>query len=416
MANWKRIAAAFTAAAMMGSLAACGSNTAYAFTIDGEQVKAGIYIYYSYVAYNDAITTLTEQNAELDTTDDDLVKDQIIDDVDTLTWIQNKAQDYCEEHIAVNRDFDAVGLTLTEEEISEIDATMESFWGTNEEAFEENGISEASIREVMEYTYKASDLFLYYYDIDGEEGVTEEEVHEHYVENNARVQYVRFDLVDGTGAELDDDGKAEIEEMVNDYLAAVEKLKDEDKIGEKMDEIQEEYNAYVTSVSEEAVAATATSATDAEGNEIAATTTTTTTAAEDASETTTTTTTVPYANEAIVVKATTDEDTSEEDITYSPSKTIHDFVYDEAEINKPEVVFDEENNAYYLIVRYDIEERMNEDDIWTEDQRTSTVSSMFSDSFQEKLDEWCGAMNVQVNEAAVKRYDPFEIDFDSESA
>ena len=412
MANWKRIAAAVTAAAMMGSLTACGSNTAYAFTIDGEQVKAGIYIYYSYVAYNDAITTLTEQNAELDTTDKDLVKDQIIDDVDTLTWIQNKAQDYCEEHIAVNKDFDAVGLTLTEEEISEIDATMESFWGTNEEVFEENGISEASIREVMEYTYKASDLFLYYYDIDGEEGVTEEEVHDHYVENNARVQYVRFDLVDGTGAELDADGQAEIEEMVNDYLAAVEKLKDEDEIGEKMDEIQEEYNAYVTSVSEEAVAATAT---DAEGN-VTTTTTTTTTLAEGETTTTTTTTTVPYANESSVVKATTEEDTSEEDITYSPSKTIHDFVYDEAEINKPEVVYDEENKAYYLIVRYDIEERMNEEDIWTEDQKTSVVSSMFSDSFQEKLDEWCAAMDVQVNEAAIKRYDPFEIDFTGEDA
>lgn len=411
MANFKRIAAAAAAAAMMGSLAACGSNTAYAFTIDGEQVKAGLYIYYSYVAYNEAITTLTEQNAEIDTTDDDVVKDQIIDGVDTLTWIQNKAQTYCEEHVAVNKEYEAEGLVLTSEEISEIDASMESFWETNSEAFEENGISEASIREVIEYTYKASNLFLHYYEIDGKEGITEEEVHDYYVENNARVQYVRFNLVDGTGAELDDAGKKEIEEMVDDYLSAVKKLKDEDKIGEKMDEIQEEYNAYVTSISEEAVAATATSATDEAGNEIATTTTTTTTAAD---ETTTTTTTVPYANESIVVRATTDEETAEEDITYSPSKAVHDHVYNDAEINKPEVVFDEEANAYYLIVRYDIEERMNEEDIWTEDMKTNVVSEMFSDAFQEKLTGWCDAMDVQVNESAIKRYDPFEIDLSSE--
>ena len=411
MANFKRIAAAAAAAAMMGSLAACGSNTAYAFTIDGEQVKAGLYIYYSYVAYNEAITTLTEQNAEIDTTDDDVVKDQIIDGVDTLTWIQNKAQTYCEEHVAVNKEYEAEGLVLTSEEISEIDASMESFWETNSEAFEENGISEASIREVIEYTYKASNLFLHYYEIDGKEGITEEEVHDYYVENNARVQYVRFNLVDGTGAELDDAGKKEIEEMVDDYLSAVKKLKDEDKIGEKMDEIQEEYNAYVTSISEEAVAATATSATDEAGNEIATTTTTTTTAAD---ETTTTTTTVPYANESIVVRATTDEETAEEDITYSPSKAVHDHVYNDAEINKPEVVFDEEANAYYLIVRYDIEERMNEEDIWTEDMKTNVVSEMFSDAFQEKLTGWCDAMDVQVNESAIKRYDPFEIDLSGE--
>ncbi|MBQ8688289.1 MAG: hypothetical protein IJ512_07065 [Ruminococcus sp.] len=411
MANFKRLTAAAAAVAMMGSLAACGSNTAYAFTIDGEQVKAGLYIYYSYVAYNEAITTLTEQNAELDTTDDEVVKEQVIDGMDTLTWIQDKAQTYCEEHVAVNKEYEAEGLELTSEEISEIDASLESFWETNSESFEENGISEASIREVIEYTYKASNLFLHYYEIDGKEGITEEEVHDYYVDNNARVQYVRFDLVDGTGAELDDAGKKEIEEMVDDYLSAVEKLKDEDKIIEKMDEIQEEYNAYVTSISEEAVAATATSATDEEGNEIATTTTTTTTAAD---ETTTTTTTVPYANESIVVRATTDEETAEEDITYSPSKTVHDHVYDEAEINKPAVVFDEDSNAYYLIVRYDIEERMNEEDIWTEDMKESVVSEMFSDAFQEKLTGWCDAMTVDVNASAIKRYDPFEIDLYSE--
>ncbi len=411
MANWKRITAAATAAMMVGALAACGSSTAYALTIDGEQVKAGVYIYYSYVSYNDAIAILTEQNAELDTTDDELVKEQIIDGVDTLTWIRNKAQDYCEEHVAVNRDFEACGLELTEEEIGELDAYMESFWETNSEVFIENGVSESSVRAVLEYTYKATDLFLHYYNIDGVEGVTEEEVHEYYVENNARVQYVRFDLKDGTGAALDDDGKAAMEEMVNDYLTAVEKFKgNEKRIRTKMDEIQEEYNAYVTSISEEAVLATAT---DAEGN----VTTTTTTATTAEGETTTTTTTVPYMNEKIIVRATTDEKTKEEDITYSPSKTIHDFIYaEETELNKPELVFDEENNAYYLIVRYDIEERMTEDDIWTEDRKTSAVSGKYSDLFQDKLDAWCDAMTIEKNEAAIKRYNPFDYTFDDESA
>lgn len=411
MANFKKIAAGAAALAMMGSLAACGSNTAHALTIDGEQVNAGLYIYYSYVAYNDAVSTLTEQNEELDTTDKDVVKDQVIDGKDALTWIQDKAITYCGEHVAVNKDFEAAGLSLTEEEIDEVNASVESFWETNAEMFEENGISQDSVRQIMEYTYKASNLFLYYYDIDGKEGVTEEEVHEYYTDNNARVQYVRFDLVDGTGAELDEDGKADIEEMVEDYLAAVEKLKDEDRIADKMDEIKESYSAYVTSVSEEAAAATAT---DEEGNVTTTTTTTTEATTTSEGETTTTTTTVPYANESIIVKATTDEDTKEEDITYSPSKTIHDHVFNDAEINKASMVYDEENNAYYLIVRYDIEERMTEDDIWTDDQKKAAVSAMFSDAFQEKLDGWVEAQNLEVNKAAIKRYDPFKIDFTGE--
>ena len=410
MANFKKIAAGAAALAMIGSLAACGSNTAYALTIDGEQINAGLYIYYSYIAYNDAVTTLSDQNEELDVTDKEVVKDQVIDGKDTLKWIQDKALTYCGEHVAVNKDFEAAGLTLSAEEKDEINASVESFWETNAEKFEENGISEASVRQIMEYTYKASDLFMHYYEIDGVEGVTEEEVHDYYVENNARVQYIRFDLVDGKGANLSEAGKDDIKSMVEDYLDAVEKINSEDKLADKMDEIQEEYNAYVTSISEEAVAATAT---DAEGN-VTTTTTTTTTLAEGETTTTTTTTTIPYKNESIIVRATTNEKIKEEDIKYSPSKVIHDHVFNDAETNKASMVFDEENNAYYLIVRYDIEERMNEDDIWTDDQKNAVISEMFSDAFQEKLDAWCDAQNVELNKAAIKRYDPFKIDFTSE--
>ena len=262
MANFKRIAAAAASIAMLGSLAACGSNTAYAFTIDGEKVNAGVYIYYSYVSYNEAINTLTEQNSELDTTDDKLVKEQQIDGKDTLTWIQDKAATYCKEHVAVNKEFDAAGLSLSDDMLTEIDTAMETFWSENQKGFEKNGVSEGSVREVLEYTYKASELFKYYYNIDGEEGTTEDEVYDYYVDNTARVQYIRFDAVDGAGERLEGSGETQFKKMVDDYLAAVEKLNDEKKIEDEMDTIKEEYSAYVTSVSEEAAAEAAATATD----------------------------------------------------------------------------------------------------------------------------------------------------------
>ncbi len=407
MANFKKISAAAAALAMMGSLAACGSNSAYALTIDGEQVNAGIYIYYSYVAYNDAITTLTEQNSELDTTDDELVKEQIIDGKDVLTWIQDEAVNYCQEHVAINKKFEEEGLELSAEAEASVDEYVEYVWSSQSEAYEKNGISESSVNAIMEYTYKASELFLHFYEIDGVEGVTEEEVHDYYVENNARVQYVKFDLVDGAGEELEGDGLKDMEEMTEKYLAAVEKLDKEEDIREEMDSVKEEYSAYVTSVSNEALA----TATDAEGNTVTTTTTTTTEATTVEGETTTTTTTVPYANESLIARITTDEETKEEDVTYTPSKVVHDFIFDEAELNVPAIVEDEEANAKYLIVRYDIEERMTEDDLWTEEVQNNVVSAMFSDAFQEKLDAWCEEQKVDVNDAAVKRYDPFAIDF-----
>lgn len=415
MANFKRIAAAAASIAMLGSLAACGSNTAYAFTIDGEKVNAGIYIYYSYVSYNEAINTLTEQNSELDTTDDKLVKEQQIDGKDTLTWIQDKAATYCKEHVAVNKEFDAAGLTLSADTMTEIDTAMETFWSENQKGFEKNGVSEGSVREVLEYTYKASELFKYYYNIDGKEGTTEDEVYDYYVDNTARVQYIRFDAVDGAGEKLEGSGETQFKKMVDDYLSAVEKLNDEKKIEDKMNTIKEEYSAYVTSVSEEAAAEAAATATDENGSTITTTTTTTIATTTSEGETTTTTTTAPYANESIVAKVTTKEDTKEEDLNYTPCKAVHDFVFEEAKTNKPEVIYDEENNAYYLVVRYDIENRMTDDDLWTDDQKEGVVAAMFSDAFQDKLDTWVAALDVKTNDAAIKRYNPFDINFDEET-
>ena len=47
--KWKRIIAAVLSSAMIFTCAGCtsGKNTAYALTVDGYQVKAGVYIYYS---------------------------------------------------------------------------------------------------------------------------------------------------------------------------------------------------------------------------------------------------------------------------------------------------------------------------------------------------------------------------------
>ncbi len=471
MINVKKIAATVVAAATAAVFAGCtiGSATAYPLTIDGVKIKAGIYIYYSYAAYSEAVSTIQEQNSDLDTTDEKVMKEQTIDGKDTLTWIQDKTIEYCEQYVAIQKDFEANGLELTDEETSTVEDYIDSAWESNGEVFEKNGISEESVKEILLSTYKSSDLFLFYYGVDGDKGVTEDELKDYYEENDARVRYIQIDLKDGNGDLLKDDGKEEMKEMVEGYLERLEKLEgDEDALNEEMDAIQEEYNAYVTSVSEEAAAATATSETDEDGNEIAATTTTTTTTAtttttttgdtdeteetvtrttmtdesadsdaedeEDAEDTDetetavttvadedadeeeteeTTTTTAPYASESIITKVSTDEDTDESDITYTPSKKAYEAIFNDAEIGVPIMVEDEE--AYYLILRFDITDRMTDDDLWTEDDIENVVSRKYSDTFDDDLDAMCAALSLERNESAIKKYDPFKIDFSSDS-
>ena len=468
MIKWKKLAATVVAAAAAVSCVGCGNQAlAYPLTIDGVKIKAGIYIYYSYQAYIEATSTIQKQNSDLDTTDEEVVKAQTIDGKDAETWIKDRTMEYCKEFVAIQKDFDAKGLELSTEQTNQVKNYISSAWDSSGKTFEKNGIAESSVQDIFLSTYKEQELFQHYYGVDGEKGVTEDELKEYYEDNDARVRYITFDLKDGNGDLLKDDGKKEMKSMVEDYLSVLKTLKDEDAINDKMDTIQEEYNAYVTSISEEAAAATATSATDENGNEIPATTTATTTTTtsaetttvttvaadaesdseaettadteetvtraasdadrsdettttvsgateEESSDTTeTTTTTAPYANESIITKvSTTDEKDkdNEDSINYTPSKKAYEAIFNDAKTDVPFIVEDDE--AYYLIVRFDITKRMTDDDLWTEDQMKSVASRKYWDNFTDDKKEMANALNIdQQSDRALKKYDPFKLDF-----
>ena len=122
MFKWKKAAAALAAAAMTVAGAGCtvGSGSAYAMTIDGEQINAGIYIYYSYASYMELTQTLQSQNSKLDVKDDNVVKEQKMDGVSSEEWIKNKALEYCQRYVAIEKKFDELDLSLTEEESKEM--------------------------------------------------------------------------------------------------------------------------------------------------------------------------------------------------------------------------------------------------------------------------------------------------------
>mgnify|MGYP006927838569 CR=1 FL=1 len=316
MIKWKKLAATVVAAAAAVSCVGCGNQAlAYPLTIDGVKIKAGIYIYYSYQAYTEATSTIQKQNSDLDTTDEEVVKAQTIDGKDAETWIKDRTMEYCKEFVAIQKDFDAKGLELSTEQTNQVKNYISSAWDSSGKTFEKNGIAESSVQDIFLSTYKEQELFQHYYGVDGEKGVTEDELKEYYEDNDARVRYITFDLKDGNGDLLKDDGKKEMKSMVEDYLSVLKTLKDEDAINDKMDTIQEEYNAYVTSISEEAAAATATSATDENGNEIPATTTATTTTTTSA-ETTTVTTVAADAESDSEAETTAD---TEETVTRAAS-------------------------------------------------------------------------------------------------
>lgn len=448
--KWKRIIAAVLSSAMIFTCAGCtsGKNTAYALTVDGYQVKAGVYIYYSYTVLTEAKNLAAKQDENLDVTDEDALKKVKIEGKDFIDYVKDKTTESCIDHVAVIKHFDELGLSLTDDEKKEINDYVESSWDSNGDMFEGNGIGKDSLKEIMTSSYKSDAIFNAYYGEDGSENVTEDQLKEYYTENNARVRYIDMDLHDADGNELDDAGKKEIQDMADDFLKRAKAASGEKDMLEKFDEFQEEYDEFVTNQAAEAAGEETTEAeteaeteeetTEAETTEVEAeeeaaedeeqsdsedTEETTEEASEteesdeeavttapesEESEETTTTTTSPYASERIISVVTTEEGTAEEDVTYTPSKKCYDWIFNDAETGVPAIVEDED--TMYVIVRFDIAERMTDDDLWSESNVENVRYDMFSDDLQDMLDSWGNEYEVVKNEKAYKRYDPFKIE------
>lgn len=392
----KKCLTAFLTAAVAVSAVGCtmGTSTQYVMSVDGFDLKAGVYIYYQNNALKDAKNKVGSDDPNLDLEDTDALEELEIDGKKFLDWVEDKTTANCCEHIAVIKKFDEMGLTLDEADIEAAEDYVASMFDDPEASkeYKENGIGEESVTEVLLNTYKANEIFLAIYGEGGTENVQESTIKENFIATNARLKYVALDLNDAEGNVLEGADKQEVETLANKLLTTVKGASDEKDMLQKFNDISDEYDTFKAEKEAEAT-----------GTEV---TTTTAVAAEEGSETTTTTVD-PYANESIMTIVTTDEETSEEDLTYTPSKALHDWAFNDAtKFGVPEIIKDEDK--IYVAVKLDIEERMTEDDLWSENAVDSERFEMYSDALQEKIDEWVEALEVSLNEDAIDRYEPFD--------
>lgn len=451
MKFWKRMIAAATTLCLMLSCFACGENTGIAMTIDGFDVRAGIYLYYVVNAYNDAISVMQENGEKFEdckTTKDikKIVNKVDINGVTAEQWIQNKAVEYCIEYVAIEREFDRLGLKLSGQDLADIDASLANTMTYFKAFFDETGIGEQSAKDVLTATMKENAIWEAYYGEGGSEGVKEEELYDFYKDNTLRLKYIEMPLKDGAGNLLKADGKAEIEKMAKDYMSRLEKKADDEAdLMEEFDYLIEEHNAYVTSLSNAAVTttdkngSTVTTATTAkvttDENGPTTTTTTTTTTASSASETTTTltgsdettgtTTTTTTAvtlgydvdhEVTLAVSTSADADAEKEEAdgtttapSYTPCQKVYEWAVDaKTKYNKPTLIKDDE--CYYIVMKMDIEDRMISSDLWSDSAKETVREKLYGDVFDEKIVEWTKQYTETRNEKAFKRYKVLNVD------
>lgn len=198
--------------AMIAAAAGCGNTTAYPLNIDGEDIRAGIYIMNQQAAISEAQAKLKEEQPDLDTTAEDYdFKKQIIEGIGAEEWVKNKTFELCRNYVASNKLFEEKGLSLTAEELSEIKSQANSLWTEENmyaqyiygvdivgDYYESIGVSQQSYSDLLTNDYKNEALFEYFYGAEGIEKPDDAEVDAKLLEKYFAVNYFTYDAAVGS--------------------------------------------------------------------------------------------------------------------------------------------------------------------------------------------------------------------------
>lgn len=410
MNNLRKIAAAGLSVALSASMVGCtpaiGAGSKNAMTIDGYEVPAGLFVYYTLQGYNEAANELYNKNGTSPSVDD--VKGTNIEETDSTDWIQNKATKYCKDFVAVQREFELIGGELTSEEKDEA-AQMAEYYYEQYPSYADNGISLDTMKLMAESSYKEQKIFEYYYGFEGEKGCSEDELKDYFNDNFARVKYVSISLLDADGNKVSEDKERSLRKKADEYVAQInDKAREIDKMLE-VNNVQTAYDEYVeaqtTTLAQPTVEEETTTTTVETTTESAESTTTTTDKFDGENIIQRNTTTTASANSSDNTETTT-ADT--EDAEYK----FKEFVFNELTLGKA-TVYDYDESTIYVVIRGDLHERMTEDDYWSEDYISYLQSLRYSGDFKDYLEEKAEALSLDKNKSAYRRYAPFKLKLES---
>lgn len=381
MANFKKMSAVALCSAMALSLGACGNNiagpdTTYAAVIDGYKVPAGVFIAMQMNSYYDAAyyteptdeseeTTASTEAAETTASETEATTttaftDKVIEDKPVRDWINDEATKTMQEFVAVENKFDELGLSFEDNEKEKTKVYLDSIWEYYGSNYEDAGISENSQLLIMLNSTKKNKIFDYYYAEGGQDEISEADIRAYLDENNKRINYIKMELKDGEGNLLKSEGKDEIKKMAEDYIKRI-------KGGEDFAAVSKEYSDYYDKLTADAAESTDDGADDESAD----------TEETEGSYTD---------NETVISKDGT-----------SPSEAV---VTKAFESKVGDVFLVEEDEVYYVVTVLDL----YADENYYSDNESVVRHELKDDEFDKTVDSWTETQNIELNEAAYKRY------------
>lgn len=199
--------AALLCGALIAAAGSCSTGSG-PMVVDGQEIKAGVYILKQQAAVNDALTKLREEQPDLDISNENLdVLKQTVEGKSFSEWVYEKTIEGCKEYVAVEKMFADTGLAVDTSTLSQMDSYISSIWSyslgdkTYGETFEDLGVSIESYKAVQLNVQKEEGLFDYLYSVGGPNGVSEEELNSKLSEEYVGINYIPYKLTEGTSAQ-----------------------------------------------------------------------------------------------------------------------------------------------------------------------------------------------------------------------
>lgn len=397
----KKIAAAALSVALAAVL--CGCDRGYIMTVDGIEIRNGIYITYLRSAYSMAQEELQKQqsdtsegNAESSGSETSVpITEETIDGKSGSQWIKDEALLAVRRFVAVQRKSEELGISLTDEEISEVNSNINESWNTENqyiyyiygyatlgEYYESQGVSEESIREIQKVNKLQEKLFDHYYKKGGELEVKESEIDEYLKENYASVKSLPFSFTTASGTVLESDAdKKTIKDKAQKYADRINN-------GEAVADVF--YDYYMEAAEENAAAKAETDY------------------KEDNEEGLTKEEWIKKLVEAQNITKVSSEDelltVITKDTNAYDSKAV-EYIMSAPADNKA-VLFEAES-CVYIIIKNDVTENSK----WKEENNDTILSEMKTDDFRSMFDLFAQNYEVKLDESLVnKKYSPEKIE------
>lgn len=394
MRGIKKIAAAALSVALAAVL--CGCDRGYIMTVDGIEIRNGIYLTYLRSAYTMAQEELEEQNSDTSEggTESETsvpVTEETIDGKSGSQWIKDEALLAIRRFVAVQRKCEELGISLTDEEISKITSDLNETWNTENqyvyyvfgyntmgEYYESQGVSEESMREIQKVNKLQEKLFDHYYKKGGELEVKESEIDEYLTENYASVKTLPFSYTTASGTVLEsDEDKKALKDKAQKYA---------DRINNGESAADVFYDYYMEAAEENAAAKAETDY------------------KEDNEEGLTKEEWIKKQVEAQNITKVSSEDdlltVIKSGSTAYDEKTVEYIM--SAPADKKAVLFEAEK-CVYIIIKNDVTENSK----WKEDNNDTILSEMKTDDFRGMFDIFGQNYEVKLDESLVNnKYSP----------